>query len=84
MSVWVFSDASRIVDYGQLGMFAGLLIDYFNTGSIFHKFNWSSHKSKKPVKSIGAAEILAAGEAIDDVKVTLQAYKALLEGMSIY
>lgn len=34
-------------------------------GSIFHVLSWSSHKAKFPVRSIGAAEILTTGEAID-------------------
>ena len=46
-------------------------------GSIFHTLSWYSHKSKRPVKSIGAAEILAAGEAIDEAKVLVKAYQVL-------
>lgn len=41
ISVLVFSDAGRIVDYGQQDMFAGLFICYSNMGSIFHSLNWS-------------------------------------------
>ena len=40
--------------------------------------SWVSHKSKSPVKSIGAAEIFAASEAIDEGKVLCRALKALL------
>ena len=36
---------------------------------MIHLISWSSHKSKRPVCSIGSAEILAAGEAIDEGKV---------------
>lgn len=49
---------------------------------MLHTLSWSSHKSKRPVKSIGAAEILAAGEAIDEGKVLAKAYEVLL-GMNI-
>lgn len=38
-----------------------------------------SDKSNRPVKSIGAAEIVAAGEAIDEGKVLVKAYEALLK-----
>ena len=55
-------------------MIAGLLIGDFKAGSVFHTLNWFSHKSKRPVKSIGAAEILAAGEAIDEGKVLANSY----------
>lgn len=78
LSMLVFADASRNVDYGQLGTVAGLLNGPFAVESIFHTLSWSSHKSRRPVKSIGAAEILAAGEAIDEGKVLANAYKALL------
>lgn len=37
--------------------------------SIYYIISWSSHKAKHPVRSIGAAEILAAGEAIDKGKM---------------
>ena len=81
-SVLVFADASRTIDHGQLGYVAGLLIGEFQEGSVWHTLSWSSHKSKRPVKSIGAAEILAAGEAIDEGKVLVNAYRVLL-GMDI-
>ena len=77
ISVVVFADASRLVDYGQLAFVAGLLFGNFDSGSIFHTLAWSSHKSKRPVRSIGAAEILAAGEAIDEAKVLVKAYQVL-------
>lgn len=77
ISVLVFSDAGGIVDYGQLGIFAGLLIGDFNMRSILHTLNWSSNRSKGPVKSIGAAELLVAGKATDDGKVLAHAKKAL-------
>lgn len=77
-SVVVFSDASRKEDYGQLGVFGGLLIGDLKKGSAFHALSWFSHKSSRPVKSIGAAEILGFGEAIDEGKVLAKAYETLL------
>lgn len=68
LSVLVFSDAGRTSDHGQLCFIAGLLVGELTEGSIFHSVSWSSRKSKRPVKSVGAAEILAAGEAIDEGK----------------
>lgn len=58
---------------------AGLLFEEFQASSVWHTLSWSSHKSKRPVKSIGAAEILAAGEAIDERKVLANAYRVLLD-----
>lgn len=78
LSVVVFSDAGRTCGHGQLCFIAGLLIGDFRQGSIFHTVSWSSRKSKRPVKSVGAAEILAAGEAIDEGKIIAQAYSILL------
>lgn len=36
---------------------------------MFNLLSWSSRKAKWPVRSKGAAEILAAGDAIDEVKM---------------
>lgn len=40
LSVLVLADASRKVDFGQLGLVAGLLIGTFAVGSIFHTLSW--------------------------------------------
>lgn len=74
----VFSDAGRTCDHGQLCFVAGFLVGDLTEGSIFHAISWSSRKSKRPVKSVGAAEILAAGEAFDEGKIIAQAYSTLL------
>ena len=75
ISILIFADAD---DHGQLGMIAGLPIGDFKAGLVFHTLNWSSQKSKRSVKSIGDAEILAAGETIDEGKVLANAYRELL------
>lgn len=36
---------------------------------MFHLLSWLSRKEKCPVRYIGAAKILAAGEEIDEIKV---------------
>lgn len=61
----MFSDAGRSATNGQLCYVTGLLLGDLRHVSIFHTLICSFHKSKRPVRSIGAAEILAAGEAID-------------------
>lgn len=76
--VMVFSDARRVTDYGQLCYVTGILLDGLVIGSIFHTLSWSSRKIKRPVKSTGAAEILAAGEAIDEGKVLHDALQLIL------
>lgn len=66
LSVLYFCDAGRTADAGQLSLLAGLLIDSRKSGAHFHVISWASHKAKRPVKSIGAAETLATSdEAID-------------------
>ncbi len=74
----VFSDASRSVDHGQFGYIAGLLIGNFSISSVFHTLAWGSQKSKRPVKSVASAEILAAGSAIDEGKSLVLALQGLM------
>ena len=78
VSVLVFADASRKQDDGQLAYVCGLLIRCFQRGSTFHTVSWSSRKSDKPVKSIGAAKIPAASDAIDEGNVMKKAFEVLL------
>ena len=66
LSVVVFSDANRQNSSAQLGYIAGLVLGDLQTGSPFHVLGWTSRKSKRPVRSIGSAETIAAGIAIDE------------------
>lgn len=47
--------------------------------SIYHAISWISHKAKRPVKSVPAAEIFAASEGIDEGKTIAKAYSELLD-----
>ena len=47
-------------------------------GTICHTISWSSTKSKRPVKSIGSAEVFAIGSGIDEGQVIVQAYESVL------
>lgn len=78
LSVFVFADASRVDDAGQLGVVTGLLVVPMEKGSIYHVLSWISHKAKPPVCSIPAAELFAAAEGIDDGKVVCNTYNELL------
>ena len=78
VSIVVFADAGRQSDYGQLSYIAGILVSPLVQGSVFYVLSWMSHKSKRPTKSIGAAEILAASEAIDEGKTLKRALSTLL------
>lgn len=78
LSLLTFADASKGDTNGQIGVLTGLLVGSFAEDSIFHCTSWLSHKSKRPVKSVPAAEILAAGEAIDEAKCIAHAYSELL------
>lgn len=48
-------------------------------GSVIRFLSWISHKSRRPVKSTAAAEILAAGEAIDEIVVLRPAIESLYQ-----
>lgn len=78
VSIVVFCDAGRTSDAGQLCHIGGLLLDDLRAGSIFHAISWASHKAHRPVRSTGAAEIMAAGEGVDIGKILTQVYKTLL------
>ena len=73
----VFADASKSNENGQLGIVTGLLIGDLCEGSVLHNISWISHKSKRPVKSVPAAEILAAAEGIDEGKMISGAYSEI-------
>lgn len=66
ISVLAFAIAGRRSDSAQLSTICGLLIGTFDKGSIYHTISWTSHKSKRPVKSIAAGENFAAGEGIEE------------------
>lgn len=80
LNILVFSDAGRMkdIDTGKLGFIAGLVVGPIKEGCIFHTLSWTSHKSHRPVRSTGAAEILAAGAGFDNGKLLAQAYRLLL------
>lgn len=77
-SILVFYNAGRKVDHGQISGLCGLLTDDAEEGAVLHTLSWISHKSKRPVKSVGATEILADGDAIDEWKMLQLALSTLL------
>ena len=79
LSVLVFADASRTDDCGQLGILTGLLIGEIKKNAIYHTISWISHKAKRPVKNVPAADILAAAEYIDEGNTISKAYSELLD-----
>lgn len=54
VSIFVFADASRVVDHGQLGYVSGLQIGDLKQGAVLHTIDCNSYKSKRPVKYIRA------------------------------
>ena len=78
MSVLVFADAARPNGSGQLGILSGLLIGDFEESSVFHVLSWYSRLSKRPTKSIGSAEVLAAGMAVHEGILISSAFSRLL------
>lgn len=78
VSLLVFSDAAKFQSHGLLSFIAGILFGDLKSGSIFHVLSWTSHKSKRPAKSVGAAQTFAAGESIDEGKILAKAYEVLM------
>lgn len=62
----IFSDAGRFVEKVLLSFIDGVLVDGLKHCSIFYDLSLTSHHSRIPVKSTGAAEMIAAGEAIHE------------------
>ena len=69
LNLVMFCDASKGDKNGQLGIITGLVMGDVEKDKIIHPISWISHKSKRPVRSTPAAEILAAGEGVDEGKV---------------
>ena len=82
VTVCVFADAGRLQDHGQLSFLCGVLLGPLVIDAPFYTVSWISHKSKRPVRSTAAAEILAVGEAIDEGKVVKATLSELL-GISL-
>lgn len=77
-SILLFFDAGRKVENGQISVLCGLLLCDAEQRAVFHTSSWIYHKSKRPLKSVGVAEILAAGEAIDERKMLRPTLSKLL------
>lgn len=58
LSILSFADVSKGDIHGQLGTLNGFLVRNLANYSILHCASWLSHKSKRSVKSVLAAEIL--------------------------
>lgn len=65
LSVLVFSDGGQRTVSAQPSVVSGLLVGQLSDVSVLHTIPWLSHKSKLPVRSIAAGEILTADESID-------------------
>ena len=83
LSILVFTNLSKGDDYGQLGVLTGLLLGNFNSDEIYHPISCLSHKSKRPVGSVPAAEILASFKGIDEGNMIVNTYLELL-GLDIH
>eukprot|EP00171_Calliarthron_tuberculosum_P023065 IDg23065t1 len=77
MSILTFADANKLDATGQLGMITGLLLGDMKGGSVFQVLSWFSKKSRRPVKSVASAEVLAAGYASDEGMLLSQVYSIL-------
>lgn len=73
-----FADASHSQDASQLCFIIGIIYGEIKDGSMFHLISWASHKSRRPVRSTPAAEILAASDAVDKLIVLSTAIETIL------
>ena len=78
LSVLLYADASKGDTHGQPGTLAGLLVGDFENSAMYYTVSWISHKPKRSVKGVPAAEILASSEAIYEAKGVTQAYSEIL------
>lgn len=69
LSIAVCSNDGLVDSHRQLSYLSGIIIEPLYEGAKFYTFSWSSHKSKRSVKSIGAAEMFSTSELIDKGKV---------------
>lgn len=67
----------------QLCYVTGLLLGNLERGSLHYVLFWPSHRSRRPVRLIGTAKILAADEAIDEGKIIATSLSAAL-GTSVF
>lgn len=69
VALLVLSDAGRAAEHVQLSYQARLLLGDMQKESPYHVISRRSNMSRRPVRSIGASEILAAREDIDEGKM---------------
>lgn len=69
LSLPAFADAGRSESSSPLCFITDIFIGPIKQRSIFHLLSWSFHNSRLPARSTAAAEILAAGEALEDVVI---------------
>lgn len=67
ISLVSFADASHKKEASQLYYIVGSMIGLVQNGNQFHLLSWASNRSRRPAKSMPAAEILAATEAVDEI-----------------
>lgn len=69
IAVLVFSDAGLLIDHIQLSLFAGLLIGPCARDLLFYTPSRFNHRSEQPLRSVGAAKLLAAFEAFGESRI---------------
>lgn len=71
-------DASKGSEHRQLGVLVGLRTGEVKSNAIYRAISWFLHKSRSKVKSVPAAEAIAAAESIDEAKMIAHAYNQVL------
>lgn len=70
-------DAGRQVGHSHLSYYAENSIGLMSKESPFYTLSWANKRSKQPVRSTDAAEVLSASEAIDKEKMLKRAFPTL-------
>lgn len=69
IGILVYYYAGSCCDSAHQSFIYGILVGKFEKDAVFHPVTWKLHKSARPVRSVGAAEILEYGEAIVEGKI---------------
>lgn len=63
LNVVTFADASKTNEKGKMCMINSLMLGDLATCAVFHGLTWLSKRSKRPVQSVGSAEVLVTSSA---------------------
>lgn len=69
ITILALCDVGLSAEKSHLHYLAGLPLEKLGEHSLFYTLSWSSQKIRRPVRSISATEIIAAGKEIVEEKM---------------